>query len=69
MEIGNIETGNTGNIGNNPHWVDVEAEGVTPVSGAELTNETFAGGETATATIPLSSETPPAFFGAKIEEQ
>ena len=44
MEIGNIETGNTGNIGNNPHWVDVEAEGVTPVSGAELTNETFAGG-------------------------
>lgn len=44
LEIGNIETGNTGNIGNNPHWVDVEAEGVTPVSGAELTNETFAGG-------------------------
>ncbi len=44
---GNIETGNTGNIGNNPHWVDVEAEGVTPVSAAELTNDTFAGGDSA----------------------
>ena len=36
---------------------------------AELTNETFAGGETATATIPLDGETPPAFFNAKIEGQ
>ena len=29
----------------------------------------FAGGETATATIPLEGETPPAFFNAKIEEE
>ena len=29
----------------------------------------FAGGETATATIPLEGETPPAFFNAKIEEK
>jgi hypothetical protein len=36
---------------------------------AELTNETFAGGETATAAIPLDGETPPAFFNAKIEGQ
>ena len=35
----------------------------------ELTNETFAGGETATATIQLDGETPPAFFNAKIEEK
>jgi len=36
---------------------------------AGMTNETFAGGETATAAIPLDGETPPAFFNAKIEEQ
>ena len=44
-------------------------ESATALGVAELTNETFAGGETATATIPLSGETPPAFFNAKIEEQ
>ena len=44
-------------------------DGATELGAAELTNETFAGGETATATIPLSGETPPAFFNAKIEEQ
>ena len=42
-------------------------DGATELGAAELTNETFAGGETATATIPLSGETPPAFFSAKIE--
>ena len=44
-------------------------DGATALGAAELTNETFAGGETATATIPLSGETPPAFFSAKIEEK
>ena len=44
-------------------------DGATELGAAELTNETFAGGETATATIPLSGETPPAFFNAKIEEK
>ena len=44
-------------------------DGATELGAAELTNETFAGGETATATIPLSGETPPAFFSAKIEEK
>ena len=44
-------------------------DGATELGAAELTNETFAGGETATATIPLDGETPPAFFNAKIEEQ
>ena len=44
-------------------------DGASPLGVAELTNETFAGGETATAAIPLDGETPPAFFNAKIEEQ
>ena len=44
-------------------------DGATELGAAELTNETFSGGETATATIPLDGETPPAFFNAKIEEQ
>ena len=44
-------------------------EGATKLGGASLTNESFAGGETATATIPLEGETPPAFFNAKIEEE
>ncbi len=43
--------------------------GATKLGGASLTNESFAGGETATATIPLEGETPPAFFNAKIEEK
>ena len=43
-------------------------EGAAKLGGASLTNESFAGGETATATIPLEGETPPAFFNAKIEE-
>ena len=36
---GQLGTGNigTGNTGNNPKWVDVEAEGVAPVSGEEYT--------------------------------
>ena len=37
LGTGNIGTGNTGNIGNSSHWLDVEAEGVTPVSGEEYT--------------------------------
>ena len=44
-------------------------DGATELGAAELTNETFSGGETATATILLDGETPPAFFNAKIEEQ
>ena len=44
-------------------------DGASPLGVAELSNETFAGGETATAAIPLDGETPPAFFNAKIEEQ
>ena len=44
-------------------------DGATVLGAAELSNETFAGGETATATIPLDGETPPAFFNAKIEEK
>ena len=44
-------------------------EGATKLGGASLTNESFAGGETATATISLEGETPPAFFNAKIEEE
>ena len=44
-------------------------EGAAKLGGASLTNESFAGGETATATIPLDGETPPAFFNAKIEEE
>ena len=44
-------------------------DGATELGAAELTNETFAGGETATAAIPLDGETPPAFFNAKIEEK
>ena len=38
------------------------------LGGARLANETFGGGETATATIPLEGENPPVFFNAKIEE-
>ena len=37
LGTGNIGTGNTGNIGNNPHWVDVAAAGVTPVPEREYT--------------------------------
>ena len=44
-------------------------DGATVLGAAELSNETFAGGETATATILLDGETPPAFFNAKIEEK
>ena len=44
-------------------------EGAAKLGGASLTNESFAGGETATATIPLDGETPPAFFNAKIEAE
>lgn len=44
-------------------------EGATKLGGASLTNESFAGGETATATIHFDGETPPAFFNAKIEEE
>jgi len=44
-------------------------DGATVLGAAELSNETFAGGETATATIQLDGETPPAFFNAKIEEK
>ena len=44
-------------------------DGASPLGVAELTNETFSGGETATATIPLDGETPPAFFKAEIEEE
>ena len=44
-------------------------DGAAKLGGANLTNESFAGGETATATIPLEGETPPAFFNAKIEEE
>ena len=44
-------------------------EGAAKLGEASLTNESFAGGETATATIPLDGETPPAFFNAKIEEE
>ena len=35
---------------------------------SELSNEDFGDGKTATATIPLRSEAPPAFFNAKIDE-
>ena len=44
-------------------------DGATELGAAELTNETFSGGETATATVPLDGETPPAFFKAEIEEE
>ena len=44
-------------------------DGAAKLGEASLTNESFAGGETATATIPLDGETPPAFFNAKIEEE
>ena len=44
-------------------------EGASPLGVAELSNEDFGGGETATATIPLSGETSPAFFKAEIEEE
>ena len=37
LGTGNTGTGNTGNIGNSSHWLDVEADGVTPVSGEEYT--------------------------------
>ncbi len=43
--------------------------GADALGTTKLTNETFAGGDTATATIPLGGTTPPAFFNAKIEEQ
>ena len=34
-----------------------------------LSDDNFSKGDTATATIPLDGETPPAFFKAKIEEK
>ena len=37
LGTGNIGTGNNGNIGNIPMWVDVAAEGVTPQIGVEYT--------------------------------
>ena len=37
LGTGNIGTGNTGNIGKIPGWVDVEAEGVAPQTGVEYT--------------------------------
>ena len=40
LGTGNNGPGNIGNTGNNPHWVDVVAEGITPVSGAEYTLRT-----------------------------
>ena len=43
--------------------------GGTLVGTETLTEDEFGEGETATATIPLDGETPPAFFNAKIEEK
>ena len=40
----------------------------SPLASAELSDDDFSEGDTATATIPLDGETPPAFFKAKIEE-
>ncbi len=37
LKTGNIGTGNNGNTGNIPMWVDVEAEGVVPRAGVEYT--------------------------------
>ena len=40
----------------------------SPLGSAELSNDNFSNGDSATATIQLDGETPPAFFKAKIEE-
>ena len=40
-----------------------------PISSATVSDSDFSEGDTATATIPLDSETPPTFFKAKIEEK
>ena len=40
-----------------------------PISSATVSDNDFSDGNTATATIPLDSETPPTFFKAKIEEK
>ena len=37
LKTGNIGTGNNGNTGNIPMWVDVGAEGMTPQTGVEYT--------------------------------
>lgn len=42
--------------------------GATALGAAELSNDDFGEGETATAAILLDGETLPAFFNAKIEE-
>ena len=39
----------------------------TLLGNLELSNENFGEGETATATIQIDGETPPAFFEARIE--
>ncbi len=41
----------------------------SPLGTATLSDDDFSEGETATAEIPLSGETPPVFFKAKIEER
>ena len=41
----------------------------SPLSSATLSDDNFSKGDTATATIPLDGETPPAFFKANIEEK
>ena len=40
-----------------------------PLSSGMVSDDDFSDGNTATATIPLDSETPPTFFKAKIEEK
>ena len=40
-----------------------------PLSSETVSDDDFSDGNTATATIPLDSETPPTFFKAKIEEK
>ena len=41
----------------------------SPLGTAALSDENFSKGDTATATVPLEGENPPAFFKAKIEER
>ena len=45
------------------------SESLEPLGDATLSDDDFSEGDAATAEIPLSGETPPAFFKAKIEEK
>ena len=51
------------------HWILAGFKTApSPLGSAVLSDEDFSEGDSATATILLDGETPPAFFKAKIEE-